>query len=263
MKAAFLGTGNMGSALARAAVAALGGDQVAVSNRTLGKADALAREIGCQVFSTNLEATQWADYVFLCVKPKQIRGVIEEIGPALGGKVLVSIAAGVTIADMEGWTGERVPVLRIMPNTPCAIGKGMTVICGGKTAKEEHFTAVETILAESGQVDRLDEGLIDAFSAVAGCGPAYAYQFIEALSDGGVAAGLPRAKAIQYAAQMVVGAGSMVLETGMHPGELKDAVCSPGGSTIQGVAELERGGMRGAVINAVLAAWEKNGKLGK
>lgn len=262
-KVSFIGVGNMGSALAKAACKALGGEQVAASSRVLAKAEALAREIGCQAYPTNLAAAEGAECIFLCVKPKQVKAVVEEIKDALPGKVLVSIAAGVTIAELEAWAGEKVPVLRVMPNTPCAIGQGMTALAGGESVREEHYQAVEDILAQSGRVERIEERLIDAFSAVAGCGPAYVYQFIEALSDGGVAAGLPRQKAIVFAAQMVLGAASMVLETGEHPGALKDAVCSPGGSTIEGVAELERGGMRGAVIDAVLAAWKKNGQLAK
>lgn len=263
-KAAFIGVGNMGGALARAAVKALGWTDVVVTNRTLSKAEALAKETGCQVAGSNLEAAQKGEYLFLCVKPKQVKDVVAEIKPALTpGKVLVSVAAGVDLADLESWTGEKTPVLRIMPNTPCSIGMGMTALVGGTRAKEEHFTSVEAILAQSGRVERMEEGQIDAFSAVAGCGPAFIYPYIEALADGGVAAGLPRAKALTYAAQMTLGAASMVLETGLHPGKLKDDVCSPGGSTIEGVAALERHGIRAAAIDAVLSAWKKNGTLGK
>lgn len=261
-KVAFIGTGNMGSALIKAACRALGPEQVIVSNRTFAKAETLARETGCQAVKTNREAAE-AEYIFLCVKPKLIRGVVEEIAASLPGKAVVSVAAGVTLADLQGWVGAGVPVLRVMPNTPCAIGVGMTALCGGDTAKEEHFTEVEAILASTGRVERVEEGLFDAFSAVAGCGPAFMYPYIEALADGGVAAGLPRAKALMYAAQMALGAAAMVLETGDHPGKLKDDVCSPGGSTIAGVAELERHGLRAAAIDAVLAAWKKNGQLGK
>ena len=262
-KVAFIGTGNMGGALARSACQSLGGGEVVLVNRTLAKAAALARELGCSFCDSNRAAAKEAEYIFLGVKPKQVKAVVEELKDLLPGRVLVSMAAGVTLADLESWAGEGIPLLRVMPNTPCAIGRGMTALCGGKNAREEHYAHVEAILAASGRVERVEEGQMDAFSAVAGCGPAYVYQFIEALADGGVAAGLPRAKAQTYAAQMVLGAAAMVLETGEHPGALKDAVCSPGGSTIEGVAELERHGLRGAVINAVLAAWKKNGQLGK
>lgn len=262
-RAAFIGTGNMGSALVRAACRAMGAGEVVISNRTPEKAEKLACETGCRAAADNREAARTARTVFLCVKPKLIRGVAEEIRDLMPGKIVVSVAAGVEIGDIQTWVGEDVPVLRIMPNTPCAIGKGMTALAGGKTAREEHFAEVERILSATGRVERLDEPLFDAFSAVAGCGPAFIYPYIEALADGGVAAGLPRRAALTYAAQMTLGAAAMVLESGEHPGKLKDDVCSPGGSTIEGVAELERHGLRGAAIDAVLAAWKKNGQLGK
>lgn len=260
IKAAFIGVGNMGGALAKAACKSLGGDQVAVSNRTFSKAEALASKIGCQSYPSNWEAAQKAEYVFLCVKPNQIRGVIEDLGEIWKGKVLISVAAGVTLAELQKWAGEEVPVLRIMPNTPCEIGKGLTALAGGGKAKEEHFAAVEEILSRSGMVERMEEEMIDPYNAVAGCGPAFVYPYIEALADGGVLVGLHREEAIRYAAQMVMGAAAMVLETGEHPGKLKDAVCSPGGLTIEGVAALERHGLRAAAIDAVVAAWEKGRK---
>ena len=249
--------------MAKAAAKSLGGDKVMVSNRTYEKAEKLSREIGCQVFRTNREAIREADCVFLCVKPKQIHGLIEELSPELTGKTLVSVAAGVTLAELQEWAGEKVPVLRIMPNTPCAIGKGLTALAGGITAKEEHFVMVEEILACSGLVERMEEEMIDPYNAVAGCGPAFVYPYIEALADGGVLVGLHREEAIRYAAQMVMGAAAMVLESGEHPGKLKDAVCSPGGLTIEGVAELERHGLRAAAIDAVVAAWKKGKAMTK
>lgn len=262
-KAAFIGTGNMGGALVRAACKAISADQVVVTNRTFAKAAALAAEVGCQIVKTNREAVLDAAYIFLCVKPKLIGGVLEELRDLLEGKVVVSVAAGVVLADLERMAGEGVPVIRLMPNTPCSIGMGMTAMVAGTSAKEQHLTDVKNVLAMTGRLEQIDESLMDAFSAVAGCGPAFIYPYIEALADGGVAAGLPRAQALRYAAQMTLGSAAMVLETGKHPGELKDAVCSPGGSTIAGVAELERSGLRAAAIDAVLAAWKRNGELGR
>ncbi len=256
-KVAFIGVGNMGGALTKAACKSLGAAEVAVSNRTYAKAEALSRETGCRAYPTNQEAAQAAEYIFLCVKPKQVQGVIRELESALRGKTLVSVAAGVSLAELQKWAGEDTPVLRIMPNTPCEIGKGLTALAGGYTAKEKHFIDIENILACSGLVERMDEDMIDAYNAVAGCGPAFVYPYIEALADGGVLVGLHRDEAIRYAAQMVMGAAAMVLETGEHPGKLKDAVCSPGGLTIEGVAELERRGLRAAAIDAVVAAWKK------
>jgi len=261
-KAAFIGVGNMGEALARAACRAVGPDQVSLSNRTYSKAEKLALELSCQACRDNREAAQSAEYLFLCVKPDLLSGVIAELRGGLGGKKLVSAAAGVPVAKIQALAGEGVPVLRIMPNTPCVIGKGMTALTGGDTAEEAHFLAVEEILSATGRIDRLDESLFDAFSAVAGCGPAFVYPYLEALADAGVAAGLPRQAAQTYAAQTALGAAAMVLETGKHPGRLKDDVCSPRGSTIAGVAELERHGLRAAAIDAVLAAWRRTGQLG-
>lgn len=262
-KVAFIGTGNMGSALIKAACKSLGGEEVAITDHALDKAQALAQATGCTVYPDNRTCAQAAEYIFLCVKPHLIRVVLEEIAPVLAGKVVVSIAAGVVTSDLHAWAGEGVPVLRIMPNTPCAIGKGMTALVAGPNATEEHLAAVEAILAQSGRVERIQESLIDAFGAVAGCGPAFVYPYIEALADGGVTAGLSRPQALTCAAQMMLGAAAMVLETGEHPGKLKDDVCSPGGSTIVGVAELERHGLRAAAIDAVLAACKKSAELGK
>lgn len=263
MKAVFIGTGNMGGALVRAACRSVGAEQVTAYNRTPAKAEALAKETGCAVAYDLLSAAGEGTYLFLGVKPHLIRDVIAQLRPVLEGKVLVSMAAGVTTADLSAAAEGNCPVLRIMPNTPCSIGKGMVALCAGPGGEEAHLAAVEEILSGAGLVRRIEESHMDAFSAVAGCGPAFAYQFIEALADGGVLAGLPRGEAQTYAAQMLLGSAAMVLETGDHPGALKDAVCSPGGSTIAGVAALERGGFRAAAINAVETAWQKNAKLGK
>ena len=153
-------------------------------------------------------------------------------------------------------------VIRIMPNTPASVGEGMIQYCSSNVTAEEE-EAFRKIMAPAGRLDAVPENLIDAASCVSGCGPAWVYQFIEALADGGVACGLPRAKAQEYAAQMVLGSAKLVLESGQHPGALKDAVCSPGGSTIQGVRVLEEHGLRGAVMDAVLAAYDKTKEMGK
>ncbi|HJB56520.1 MAG TPA: pyrroline-5-carboxylate reductase [Candidatus Flavonifractor intestinipullorum] len=263
-EAAFLGTGNMGGALARAACRSIGPDQVILSNRTRAKAEALAGELGCTAARDNREAAQSARYLFLGVKPHLMRGLLEEIAPVLSpGQVLVSMAAGLTLETLAGWVPDGTAVLRIMPNTPCAIGKGLVALCAAPGPAEEHGPAVEKILCAAGRVERVEERLFDAFSAVAGCSPAFIYLFLEALADGGVLAGLPRKQAVAFAAQAMAGSAALVLESGEHPGALKDAVCSPGGSTIEGVAALERHGFRGAVIDAVEAAWSKSASLGK
>ena len=269
-KAAFIGVGNMGGALARAACRAVGADQVVLFNRTPSRAEALAVELGCAVAETMGDAVHDAEYIFLGVKPYGIGELLDELVAVLAechscgdDKVIVSMAAGMRTGDMcprLAGVGYDVPVLRIMPNTCVAIGKGMTALAG---KGEEALRGVEEILSATGRVERISESLMDQFSAVAGCGPAFVYPYIEALADGAVSTGLPRQQAMEYAAQMVMGAAAMVLESGKHPGQLKDEVCSPGGSTIAGVAELERGGLRAAAINAVQAAYKRNTELGK
>ena len=177
--------------------------------------------------------------------------------------LLITMAAGLTVSSIEEMAGGKLPVIRIMPNTPVAVGKGMTQFCCNELVDEAAIASFREDLRFSGQLDELEERLIDAASALSGCGPAYAYLFIEALADGAVACGIPRAKAMEYAAATLIGAGEMVLATGQHPGALKDAVCSPGGSTIAGVRALEQHGFRGAVMDCVAAAFEKNKEFGK
>ena len=246
---------------------AVGAEQVVIANRTRAKAEALAAELGCAVAQDNRAAAAQAEYIVLCVKPQMMEGVLSELAPALGeGQAVVSIAAGLTCGTLRGWLAGaqgRPALLRVMPNTPAAIGKGMLALCAEAGTAEEYLAGVEDLLAPAGRVERIAEGQMDAFSAVAGCGPAFVYPFIEALADGGVKVGLPRGQAVTYAAQMVLGAAAMVLESGKLPGQLKDEVCSPGGSTIAGVAALEERGFRSAAIQAVEAAFRRNQELGK
>ena len=268
--AAFIGTGNMGGALARAACLSLSPDDVILTNRTAEKASALAAELGCAFVTSNREAVQQATYLFLGVKPQLYTDIAAELIPVLrechhagDDKVLVSMAAGLTLErlrEIYANVGYDIPILRIMPNTCVAIGAGLIALCG---THELHLQSVERILCRAGTVERLPEHLMDQFTSVAGCGPAFVYPFIEAMADGGVMTGLPRDMAPRYAAQTVLGAAAMVLEAGEHPGALKDAVCSPGGSTIAGVAALEREGLRSAAIEAVLASFQRNRELGK
>ena len=256
----------MGGALIRAACRSLGPDQVIITDYLPDKAAALAAELGCTAASDNQEAVAQAKCCFLCVKPQVLHTVAAALADHLRGKTVVSIAAGVRIDTIKGYLGraaEDISLLRVMPNTCAAIGQGMLALTAGEEVTEEQFRLVEDILRCAGRVERLSEGLMDQFTAVAGCGPAFVYPFIEALADGGVMAGLPRAQAQTWAAQTVLGAAAMVLESGKHPGVLKDEVCSPGGSTIAGVAALERHAFRAAAIEAVLDAWAKNVELGK
>lgn len=263
MKFGFIGCGNMGGAIARAVCAAVGGENVILANKTRLKAELLAGELGCSV-GDNREAAA-CDFVFLGVKPQMMADMLRDIKPALEENpnvVLVSMAAGLTTHRIREMAGGNYQVIRIMPNTPVAIGKGMIQYC----SLDVDGAAIEVflrVMAPAGHLDGIGEHLMDAASAVSGCGPAFACIFLEALADGGVSCGLPRAKAMEYAAQMLLGAASMVLDSGKHPGELKDAVCSPGGSTIRGVLALEENSFRSAAASAVIAAYEKNIGLSK
>ena len=262
MKFGFIGCGNMGGAIARGVVKAAGGEQVLLANKTMAKAEKLAKELKCSVGSN--EDAALCEYVFLGVKPYLMADMLEKIQPILAESqpVLVTMAAGLTMERIREMAGGDYPVIRIMPNTPSAIGEGMIQYCtlDVSDAQEAEFL---TAMAHCGRMDKIPENLIDAASAVSGCGPAFAYMFIEALADGGVACGLPRAKAMEYAAQMLQGSAKLLLESHKHPGELKDAVCSPNGSTIQGVRKLEQCAFRGAVTDAVITAYEKNLEMKK
>ena len=262
----FIGTGNMGGALARAAVRRLPPAEVLLSNRTPSRAKALARELGCAAGSVTQAAAE-GRFILLGVKPQVMPDLLAELAPVLAARqdrfVLVTMAAGLTMDRIAGMAGADYPVIRIMPNTPCAVGEGVILYDANPLVTGEELDRFTDGMAGAGLLDRLEERLIDAGSAVAGCGPAFVCQFLEALADGGVACGLPRAKAMLYAAQMVRGTAALQQATGQHPGALKDAVCSPGGSTIAGVRTLEERGFRGGVMDAVLAAEKRNRELGK
>ncbi len=260
----FIGCGNMGGAIARAVCAATDPARVTLANRTPEKAQALAAELGCH-WGKNETVARKCSLIFLGVKPQMMGEMLSDVAPVLASRsdrfVLVTMAAGVTMESIQTMAGGAWPVIRIMPNTPVSIGKGMIQYCTAGVTEEEE-AAFCALMSKAGLLDKLPESLIDAASSVSGCGPAWAYQFIEALADGGVACGLPRAKAIQYAAQMLAGSAELVLQSGRHPGALKDAVCSPGGTTIQGLRVLEERAFRGAVMDAVIAAFEKTSQLG-
>ena len=264
MKVGFIGTGNMGGALAHAAAQSPAPAELLLSNRTPEKAQALAQQLGATV-SDNETIAQTCDYIFLGVKPQMMADLLARLRPILSrrqeGFVLVSMAAGLTLQRLREMAGLSCPILRIMPNTACAVGAGLTLYVPSPEVTEEQLSAFLTLMSASGRLEPLEEHLIDAGSAVAGCGPAFVDLFIEAMADGGVACGLTRPMAMECAAQTLIGAARLMLETGRHPGALKDAVCSPGGATIQGVRALEAGGFRSAVMEAVIAAYEKSAEM--
>ena len=255
----FIGTGNMGSALARAAAKSGKAERLLLANRTAAKAERLAEELGAEAMDNRSVAAQ-ADFLFLAVKPHLLEGMFAGIRDVLAARtdrfVVVSMVAGWDLAALDKLLGGA-PVIRIMPNIPVSVGGGVTLLTASEavTAEEKHF--LKELLAHSGLVSELDESLLDAATGVTGCGPAFAAMFVEALADGAVACGLPRRQAIDYAAQMLLGTAKLLLESGEHPGSLKDRVCSPAGSTIQGVRHLEESAFRAAVMNAVIAAYEK------
>jgi pyrroline-5-carboxylate reductase len=232
------------------------------------KALITADSIGAKVLNSNFEAAEKGDFIFLAVKPQALAHVLAEIAPVLKKRldngippVLVSMAAGWSISKIQSIIKAKLPVVRIMPNTPALIGRGMIALSASSEVPEEKITEIENFIGNAGFVDRLDENYLDAVTGLSGSGPAFVYLFIEAMADGGVLAGLPRDKALRYAVQTVLGAAAMVQETGKHPGELKDMVASPGGTTIEGITALEDRAFRGAVISAVEAAWKRSVEL--
>ncbi len=265
MKVGFIGTGNMGSALAKAVRHASKETEIYLADFFQEKRDALAEELSARV-GTNLDLIGECDFVFLGVKPQVLPEVLKEIAPVVKERqdalTLISMAAGVKIESILGYLSCAASVIRIMPNTPVSVGEGVVVYCSVNTLpeKEERF---EAMLSLAGTVENISEDKIDAASALHGCGPAFVYLFIEALADGAVHCGLTRDQALRFACATVAGAGKMALLSGEHPEKLKDAVCSPGGTTIVGVRALEEAGFRSAAMNAVIKAYEKTVELGK
>lgn len=260
MKYGFIGCGNMGSAIALSLSKTT--RDFMITDRT-GKAKALAHQLGCVYGSS--EETAGCDRVFLGVKPQMMEAAVTPLRHTLQEKkpVLITMAAGLEMAKIEEFAGIHLPVIRIMPNTPVAVGKGVILYCRNDLVDDATLEDFLQDLQYAGRLEAVDEKLMDAAGTVSGCGPAYAYLFLEAMADGAVACGVPRAKALSLAAATLEGAAQMVLSTDRHPGVLKDEVCSPGGSTIAGVKALEDRGFRGAVMDCIAAAYKRNRELGK
>lgn len=263
-KIGFIGCGNMGGALARAVAKRVDPSCIMLANRTAAKAEKTAAEIGASSVSNTRIASE-CKWIFLGVKPQMMEAVLDPLGGTLASRadrfILVTMAAGLPIARIREFAGVNAPVVRILPNTPVAVGAGVVSFCadGLEPAEDAEFA---DMLAGAGVLERVPEYLMNAACSVAGCGPAWAYQFIDALADGGAACGLPREQAVRQAAQMMLGAARLALESGRTPEELRIAVCSPGGSTIEGVKHLEEGGFRDLVAGAVEAAYRRNVELG-
>ena len=261
MKYGFIGCGNMGGAIARALSNST--TDILVTDRS-GKANSLASELNIG-YTDVADIAASCDRIFLGVKPHMMQGVLAPLKKVLSRRkpLLITMAAGLEISQIEAFAGCRLPVIRIMPNTPTAIGKGVIQYCCNDLVDEAVLADWLADMAPCGLLDALDEHLIDAASAVSGSGPAYMYVFLEALADGAVACGVPRAKAYEYAAMTMIGSAEMYLKTRTHPGALKDAVCSPGGSTIAGLRAMEEGGFRSAAMEGVIATFQRNKELGK
>lgn len=261
----FIGIGNMGGAIAAAAAKAHDPGDMLVSAGHPEKAAEFAARYGMTA-ATNEEIAKNCKFVVLGVKPQFMAGVLGTLRPILEVRtdcVLVTMAAGMTMQQIASFVGGGYPVIRIMPNTPARIGQGVIQYDWNDRCCREDVDAFLSVLGSAGHVSHLPERLIDAGSAVSGSGPAFAAMFIEAMADGGVICGLPRQTAMEFAARTLIGTAELMLASGDHPGKLKDAVCSPGGSTIQGVRALEKGGFRSAVTEAIVSTWEKNKEFAK
>ena len=265
-KVGFLGAGKMATALARGFLKSglVTPERLMASDIVPAAREVFRRETRGTVTESNAEVVRFAQVLVLAVKPDQIvdlLGQLRTVGSA--HQTVISIAAGVTLAKMEAtaWPGAR--IVRVMPNTPALVGASASAYALGSQATRADADISQQLFGSVGIAMEVREKLLDAVTGLSGSGPAYAFLMIEALSDGGVAAGLPRDISTRLAAQTLLGAAKMVLESSQHPAVLKDAVCSPGGTTIEGVHELEKGGIRSALINAVRAAAEKSQRLGK
>ena len=261
----FLGAGKMATALARGWLTAglVAADRVLASDPVAQARASFTRVTGMRATEDNRQVVAGSDLLILAVKPQSMNGLLVEIRSSLEARhVLVSIAAGISLRQLTEGSGTK-RLVRVMPNTPCLVGASASAYATAEGAQPEDIALIDRLLSAVGVAFRLPEHLLDAVTGLSGSGPAFVYVMIEALSDGGVRAGLPRDVAMTLAAQTVLGAAKMVLETGTHPGALKDAVASPGGTTIAGLHALERGGVRGSLIDAVQAATQRSIELGK
>ncbi len=263
-KIGFIGAGNMGGCLISAATHTTSAEEICVFDKDTQKAKHYSECYG--VSSVSLDTVLDSKIIVIGVKPQVYKSLISDIKDKLNKRkddyALISMAAGITIDSICEMFENNLPVIRIMPNMACNTNEGIMIYDTNEYVTNECENIFKSVFEYVGLLDKLDEKFIDAACAITGCGPAFAYMFVEALADGAVACGLPRDKAINYSAQMLKGAAATI-HNGGHPEELKDKVCSPGGSTIEGVISLEKAGFRGAVNSAVISAYNKNIQLGK
>ncbi|MGH4122792.1 MAG: pyrroline-5-carboxylate reductase [Clostridium sp.] len=262
----FIGCGNMARAMIGGIVKSnlAASEKIIASNPSDRSLNKVKEEYNILVTKDNVEVAQVSDIIILAIKPYKYFEIIHEIKPYLKKEVvIVTIAAGITLEGMSNTLGADAKVIRTMPNTPALVGEGMSALCANRNVTKEELQEVVSIFESFGKIEILEENLIDVVPAVSGSSPAYVYMFIEALADGAVLQGMPRDKAYRMAAQAVLGAAKMVIETGEHPGKLKDDVCSPGGTTIEAVYTLEKKNFRGSVISAMESCTQKAIKMGK
>jgi pyrroline-5-carboxylate reductase len=260
MTLGFIGCGKMASALVHGVLEAgvVAAAQVVLSDCDLAFAQRLAKETGVVALDSNAQVVDASEALLLCVKPQDALNVLEDLAPKLDGKLVISIAAGVTLEALEKAAGPTVRVVRVMPNTPALVRHGATAYALGNRANPEDAALVNALFGAVGFVGCVKEELLDAVTGLSGSGPAYGFLVAEALADGGVLMGLPRDLALKLAAQTLAGAAQMILQTGQHPGVLRDAVASPGGTTIAGIEALESAGLRAGLIAAVRAATQRS-----
>ena len=261
MKIGFTGCGNMGSAMMRGIIASgkCPAENIMASDMVAEVLKSRKEELGILTTTDNREAAEFAQILFLSIKPQYYEEVIAQIRTIdLQDKIIVTIAPGKTLKWLKEQFGKEVKIIRTMPNTPAMVGEGMMGMCPNENVTDEDLRLVRDVCSGFGKTELVGENLMDVVTAVSGSSPAYVFMFIEAMADAAVADGMPRDKAYRFAAQAVLGSAKMVLETGKHPGELKDMVCSPGGTTIEAVRVLEEKGMRSAVFEAVKACVRKS-----
>ncbi len=260
MNIGFVGCGNMATAIIKGIIAngIASKEEIFASAKSEGSLEKIKETLGVNVCASNSDVVANADIIFLAVKPQFYQAVIKEIAPAVSeNKLIITIAPGKTISWLTETFGKPVKIVRTMPNTPALVGEGMTGACRSANVTDEEYATALKLLGSFGVVEDIPETMMDVCVAVSGSSPAYVYMFIEAMADGAVADGMPRDLAYKFAAQSVLGSAKMVLETGEHPGALKDAVCSPGGTTIEAVRVLEEKGLRSCVMDAMKACVNK------
>ncbi|XP_015900641.3 pyrroline-5-carboxylate reductase isoform X1 [Ziziphus jujuba] len=261
-KLGFIGAGKMAESIARGVVQSgvLPASRIRTSHSNPARRKVF-ESFGVQLLPRNHDVVEDSDVVIFSVKPQVVKDVVLQLKPLLSKKkLLVSVAAGIKLKDLQEWAGNN-RFIRVMPNTPAAVGEAASVMSLGAAATEEDGDLIAKLFGSVGKIWKADDKLFDAITGLSGSGPAYIYLAIEALADGGVAAGLPRELALGLASQTVLGAATMASKTGKHPGQLKDDVTSPGGTTISGIHELEKGGFRGVLMNAVVAAARRSREL--